>query len=143
MNTTFLAKPKSVTRQWFVVDAENKVLGRLAVKVAQMLCGKHKPAYTPHVDTGDFVVVINADKVHLTGRKPEFKHYNTHSGYPGGFRVRTVKEVLAKHPDRVILHAVRGMLPKTTLGRHMLKKLKVYAGTAHPHAAQKPTPITL
>jgi large subunit ribosomal protein L13 len=138
MNKTFLAKPEGVTRQWFLVDAENQVLGRLAAKIALILRGKNKPTFTPHVDTGDFVVVINAEKVHLSGRKPDNMHYNSHSGFPGGFRVRSVQEVLKKHPERVLEHAVRGMLPKTTLGRHMLKKLKVYAGTAHPHAAQKP-----
>lgn len=138
MNKTFLAKPEGVTRQWFLVDAENKVLGRLAAKIALILRGKNKPTFTPHVDTGDFVVVINAEKVHLSGRKPDNMHYNSHSGFPGGFRVRSVQEVLKKHPERVLEHAVRGMLPKTTLGRNMLKKLKVYAGAAHPHAAQKP-----
>jgi large subunit ribosomal protein L13 len=136
MNKTFLAKPEGVTRQWFLVDAENQVLGRLAAKIALILRGKNKPTFTPHVDTGDFVVVINAEKVHLSGRKPDNMHYNSHSGFPGGFRVRSVQEVLKKHPERVLEHAVRGMLPKTTLGRHMLKKLKVYAGTAHPNLAR-------
>ncbi len=138
MNKTFLAKNEGITRKWFLFDAENQVLGRLATRIALILRGKNKPTFTPHVDTGDFVVVINAEKVHLSGRKPENMHYNSHSGFPGGFRVRTVQEVLKKHPERVLEHAVRGMLPKTTLGRHMFKKLKVYAGAAHPHGAQKP-----
>ena len=143
MNKTYSAKTKDIKQAWHIVDAANQVLGRLATTVARILCGKNKPMYTPHIDTGDFVVVINAEKVRLTGRKPEQMHYNSHSGYPGGFRRRTLKEVLATHPDRVIEHAVKGMLPKTTLGRHMAKKLKVYAGTAHPHAAQKPTAVQL
>lgn len=138
MNKTFLAKSEVLNRKWFLFDAENKVLGRLATRIALILRGKNKPTFTPHVDTGDFVVVINAGKVHLSGRKPEHMHYNSHSGFPGGFRVRTVQEVLKKHPERVLEHAVRGMLPKTTLGRHMFKKLKVYAGADHPHGAQKP-----
>ncbi len=138
MNKTFLAKSEVLNRKWFLFDAENQVLGRLATRIALILRGKNKPTFTPHVDTGDFVVVINAGKVHLSGRKPENMHYNSHSGFPGGFRVRTVQEVLKKHPERVLEHAVRGMLPKTTLGRHMFKKLKVYAGADHPHGAQKP-----
>jgi len=143
MNKTYSAKTKDIKPAWHIVDAADQVLGRLATAVARILCGKNKPIYTPHIDTGDFVVVINAEKVRVTGRKHEQMHYNSHSGYPGGFRRRSLKEVLAAHPDRVIEHAVKGMLPKTTLGRHMAKKLKVYAGTAHPHAAQQPTAVQL
>ncbi|MCX7847539.1 MAG: 50S ribosomal protein L13 [bacterium] len=142
MNRLYNAKAKEQARKWYVIDATDKVLGRLATQIATILRGKHKPTFTPHVDTGDFVVVINAEKVKLTGRKGERKHYNSHSGYPGGFRVRTIREVMARHPERVIEHAVRGMLPKTTLGRAMFKKLKVYAGAEHPHAAQKPTVLS-
>lgn len=142
MNKTYNAKTKEIKPVWYLIDATDKVLGRLATQVATILSGKNKPTYTPHVDTGDFVVVINAEKVKLTGRKPEQMHYNSHSGYPGGFRVRSVREVLEKHPERVIEHAVKGMLPKTNLGRAMYKKLKVYAGAEHPHAAQKPVVIS-
>ncbi len=142
MNKTYSAKTKEIKPAWVLIDATDKVLGRLATQVATILCGKNKPTYTPHIDTGDFVVVINAEKVKLTGNKPEQMHYNSHSGYPGGFRVRSVREVLAKHPERVVEHAVRGMLPKTILGRAMYKKLKVYAGGEHPHAAQQPKQLS-
>lgn len=142
MNRTYNAKAGEVKPVWYLIDATDKVLGRLATQIATILRGKNKVMYTPHVDVGDYVVVINAEKVKLTGKKDEQKHYNSHSGYPGGFRVRTVREVLEKHPERVIEHAVRGMLPKTTLGRAMFKKLKVYVGPEHPHAAQKPIVIS-
>ena len=132
---TFSAKKKEIERTWFLVDAEDKVLGRLASKIAAVLRGKHKPVYTPHVDTGDFVVVVNADKIHLTGTKLDNKMYYRHSGYPGGIKVTTAGELLEKKPEAIIQHAVKGMLPKNKLGRQQLKKLKVYAGTDHPHRA--------
>ena len=135
---TFSAKKKEIERSWFLVDAENKVLGRLAAKIATVLRGKHKPVFTPHVDTGDFVVVINADKIHLTGTKLDKKMYYRHSGYPGGIKATSAGEMLDKKPEAIIQHAVRGMLPKNKLGRQQLKKLKVYAGTAHPHESQVP-----
>ena len=135
---TYHAKPGEVEREWLLVDATDMVLGRLASEVAQILKGKRKPAYTPHVDTGDFVVVINADKIRLTGNKANTKNYYSHSGYPGGLKEVSFARMMAKHPERVIEKAVKGMLPKNTLGRAMGKKLKVYAGPAHPHAAQKP-----
>lgn len=143
MNKTFSQRTEDVTRDWYIVDATDKVLGRLATRIATVLRGKHKPEFTPHVDGGDFVVVINAEKVALTGQKAEKKYYTSHSTHPGGFRVRTCKEVLATHPERIIEHAVRGMLPKNKLGRQMLKKLKIYAGPSHPHDAQQPTELTL
>ena len=135
---TFSAKKKEIERTWFLVDAEDKVLGRLASKIAAVLRGKHKPVYTPHVDTGDFVVVVNADKIHLTGTKLDNKMYYRHSGYPGGIKVTTAGELLEKKPEAIIQHAVKGMLPKNKLGRQQLKKLKVYAGTDHPHESQMP-----
>ena len=141
---TFSAKAEEVQRDWFVVDAAEKTLGRLASEIAHRLRGKHKAEYTPHVDTGDFVIVVNAEKVKLTGRKREQKTYYRHSGYTGSVKSRTAEEVLeGPHPDRVVRHAVRGMLPKNTLGRWMFKKLKVYAGPEHPHAAQKPEELKL
>jgi large subunit ribosomal protein L13 len=133
------AKPAEVERRWYVVDATDQVLGRLATRLATVLRGKHKPIYTPHVDTGDFVVVVNAEKVRLTGRKRSDKTYVRHTGWPGGFRETTAVKVLeGAHPERVIEAAVRGMLPKNHLGRKMGAKLKVYAGAEHPHAAQRP-----
>lgn len=140
---TYHAKPGEVEREWLVVDATDKVLGRLATEIAQILKGKRKPQYTPHVDTGDFVIVVNAEKVRLTGNKAESKVYYRHSGYIGGLKKVSYARMLAKHPERIIEKAVRGMLPKNTLGRAMGKKLKVYAGPDHPHAAQKPREITL
>lgn len=140
---TFYAKPGEIEREWLLVDAEGMTLGRLATQVAMILRGKHKPQYTPHVDTGDFVVVINADKVQLTGSKAEVKEYYRHTGYTGHLKVESFKEAMAKHPERVIEHAVKGMLPKNTLGRQQGMKLKVYAGAEHPHAAQKPRKIEL
>ena len=135
---TFSAKKKEIERSWFLVDAENKVLGRLAAKIAAVLRGKHKPVFTPHVDTGDFVIVINADKIHLTGAKIDNKMYYRHSGYPGGIKGVSAGEMLDKKPEAIIEHAVKGMLPKNKLGRQQLKKLKVYAGTEHPHESQMP-----
>lgn len=140
---TYHAKPGEVEREWLVVDATDVVLGRLASKVAQILKGKNKPQYTPHVDTGDFVIVVNAEKIRLTGNKALTKAYYSHSGYPGGLKEVSFQRMLAKHPERIIEKAVKGMLPKNTLGRAMGKKLKVYAGPEHPHAAQKPRQITL
>jgi len=138
------ARPAEVERRWLVVDAEGQVLGRLATRVASLLRGKHKVLFTPHVDTGDFVIVVNAEKVRLTGRKREQKTYYRHSGWPGGLRSVTADKVLrGPHPDRVVRAAVRGMLPKNALGRKMLSKLKVYAGPDHPHAAQKPEELSL
>jgi large subunit ribosomal protein L13 len=132
-------RPADVERCWYVIDANDLVLGRMATRVAMVLRGKHKPTFTPHVDTGDFVVVVNAEKVKLTGNKREQKTYHRHSGYPGSIKSTTAGEVLdGPHPDRVVRRAVRGMLPKNSLGRQMIRKLKVYAGPDHPHAAQKP-----
>lgn len=138
---TYSAKPGEVERKWYLIDADGVVLGRLATTAAQILRGKNKPQYTPHVDTGDFVVVINADKVRITGNKGLAKEYYRHSGFPGGLKSETFEEAMAKHPERVIEHAVKGMLPKTTLGRAQGLKLKVYAGPDHPHAAQQPEKI--
>lgn len=138
MQKTFVTKPKDVTREWVVVDAEGQNLGRLATKVAALLRGKHKPTFTPSLDVGDYVIVINAEKVTVTGGKLLEKSYFNYSGYPGGLRITSLKDQLAKHPERVITHAVKGMLPHTKLGRAMIKKLKVYAGPEHPHQAQTP-----
>jgi len=140
---SFVAKKEDISRDWFVVDATDQVLGRLASEVARRLRGKNKTQFTPHVDTGDFVVVINADKVNLTGRKMEQKMYHRHSGYPGGIRSINARCMLDTHPERVLISAVRGMLPKNRLGRQMLKKLKVYTGPEHPHQAQQPQPLSL
>lgn len=138
MNKTFSLRTQDVQREWFIVDATDKVLGRLATRIATVLRGKHKTTFTPHVDNGDFIVVINAEKIALTGQKAQKKYYTSHSTHPGGYRVRTLEEVRAKHPERIIEQAVRGMLPKNRLGRQMLKKLKIYAGPEHPHSAQQP-----
>ncbi len=140
---TYYAKPNEVEREWVLIDATDQVLGRVAVKAAHILKGKHKPQYTPHVDTGDFVVIINADKIRVTGNKAEDKRYYRHSGFPGGLKSETFNEAMAKHPERVIEHAVKGMLPKNTLGRAMGKKLKVYTGAEHPHMAQQPREIKM
>ena len=140
---TFLAKPNEVEREWVLIDAEDMVLGRVATEAARILKGKHKPQYTPHVDTGDFVVIINADKIRVTGTKAGKKTYYRHSGFPGGLKSETLNEAMAKHPERVIEHAVKGMLPKNTLGRAMGMKLKVYAGPEHPHMAQQPRQIKI
>jgi len=140
---TEVAKKEQVTHQWFVVDAENVVLGRLATQIANVLRGKHKPIFTPSVDTGDFVIVLNADKIALTGNKLSGKMYYSHTGFPGGLKEATAGEMLAKKPEEVIRKAVKGMLPKNKLARHMLKKLKVYTGSAHPHEAQQPKALAL
>ncbi len=140
---TYTPKPEDIERRWYVVDAQGKTLGRLASEIARILRGKHKPIFSPHMDTGDFVIVINAEKVHVTGRKLTQKFYYRHSGYPGGLKAISLRDQLKKHPERVIQHAVRGMLPKNRLGRKMIKKLKVYAGPEHPHKAQKPEPLDL
>lgn len=140
---TEVAKKEQVTRQWFVVDAENLVLGRLATQVANVLRGKHKPVYTPSVDTGDFVIVLNAGKIALTGNKTSDKVYYSHSGFPGGIKSATAAELLAKKPEELIRKAVKGMLPKNKLARHMLKKLKIYTGGDHPHEAQQPKQLAL
>ena len=140
MNTVFPAG-NEIKRNWFVLDAGDQVLGRVASKAAMILMGKHKPGYAPFLDTGDHVVVINASKIRLTGRKDQQKVYRSHSGYPGGLREVSVAVMRAKHPAKIVEEAVAGMLPKTKLGKHMLKKLKVYAGERHPHQAQKPVEI--
>lgn len=141
MNTTYSAKKQDTDRQWYVIDATDVTLGKLAVRVADVLRGKHKPTFTPHVDAGDFVIVLNAEKIKVSGKKSEQKTYVRHSGYPGGFRSVVYKDLQAKHPDRIITAAVKGMLPHNRLGRQVLKKLKVYAGENHPHAAQQPQPL--
>lgn len=140
---TFSPKAADVERQWYVIDASGVVLGRLASQIATLLRGKHKPIFAPHVDTGDFVIVINADKVVLTGKKLEQKKAYRHSGYPGGLRALPYSELMEKRPDRAVEKAVRGMLPKNSLGRKMAKKLKVYAGPDHPHQAQQPVPFEI
>lgn len=140
---TFMAKREEAERNWYVVDAENKVLGRLASELAKILRGKHKPHFTPHVDTGDYVIVINAEKVSLTGNKLKDKVYYRHSGYPGGIKSITAEDLKAKKPEDLIRFAVKGMLPKNRLGRKLFKKLKVYAGGEHPHQAQEPKPIDI
>ena len=137
------ARPADVERSWFVVDASDQVLGRLATRIAMVLRGKHKPIFTPHVDTGDFVVVVNAEKVRLTGRKMDQKVYRRYTGWAGGLKETPVREMLARKPAEVVRLAVRRMLPKTTLGRNMLKKLKIYAGPEHRHEAQRPQPLDI
>ena len=140
---TVSAKKEEVQHEWYLVDATDKILGRLATQIANVLRGKNKPIFTPHVDTGDFIIVTNAEKVKLTGKKLENKRYYRHSGYPGGFRVRTAQEMLKKKPEDLIMLAVKGMLPKNRLGSKLLTKLKVYAGKAHPHEAQQPKVLEL
>jgi len=140
---TVSVRHEDVPRKWYVVDAENKVLGRLASEVAIILRGKHKPIYTPHVDTGDYVIIVNADKVALTGKKWSQKLYRWHTGYPGGLREVPAEKLIQRRPERLVELAIRGMLPKTKLGRAMIRKLKVYATDAHPHAAQKPEILEL
>ena len=143
MQKTWNAKPGEVEREWYVVDAEGQTLGRLATRIADTLRGRRKPQYTPHVDTGDFVVVVNAEKIQVTGKKLDDKMYRRHSGYPGGLKERPLREELQRRPTEVIRKAVRGMLPKNRLARAQLTKLKVYAGPAHPHEAQSPKPLDL
>jgi large subunit ribosomal protein L13 len=140
---TYTPRPTDVDRKWWIVDAEDKILGRLASEIAQILRGKHKPMFSPHLDVGDYVVVINADKVRLSGNKAELKTYFRHTGYMGGDKFTPFKTMLAEHPERVIELAVKGMLPKNNLGRLMRKKLKVYAGPEHPHEAQRPEPLEI
>ena len=140
---TVSMRAQDVRRSWLLVDAENKTLGRLATEVARRLRGKHKPEYTPHVDTGDYVIVVNADKVRVTGNKTTDKMYYRHSGYPGGIKSASFEHLQASHPERIIEKAVKGMLPRNPLGRAMFKKLKVYAGSEHPHGAQQPEPLEL
>ncbi len=136
--TTYMAKPDEVDKKWYVVDAEGKTLGRLASRIATVLRGKHKPEYTPHVDTGDFVIVVNSEKVTLTGNKWDQKIHYKHSQYPGGLKTKTYGELREKNPQEIIRHAVDGMVPNNKLGKKMMKKLKIYAGPDHPHQAQKP-----
>ena len=140
---TFSAKPAEVKHDWYVIDATDKVLGRLSSEIARRLRGKHKPEYTPHVDTGDYIVVVNAEKVRTTGRKTTDTLYHRTTGYIGNLKSISLDKLLQQHPERVVESAVRGMLPKNTLGRKMFKKLKVYAGTEHPHQAQQPQPLEL
>ena len=138
---TYSAKPGEITREWYLVDAEGKTLGRLATQIADTLRGKRKPQYTPHVDTGDFVIVVNAEKIQVTGNKLDQKRYYRHSGYPGGLRSRTLREQLDRRPTEVLRVAVKGMLPKNRLARQQITKLKIYAGPEHPHEAQNPKPL--
>jgi large subunit ribosomal protein L13 len=140
---TFTEKQADIERDWYLVDAEGETLGRLASRIAPILKGKHKPTYTPYLDCGDFVVIINAEKVRVTGRKLDQVFYHHHSGYPGGLKSVSLREQLDRYPERVLQAAVRGMLPKNKLGRRMIKKLKVYAGNEHPHEAQQPKPLEL
>lgn len=143
MQRTYMAKPAEVERRWLVIDADGQILGRMASRVAALLLGKHKPGYTPHVNNGDHVIVVNAARVRLTGRKLDQKVYYHHTGYPGGLRAITYRHFLASQPERVVEKAIRGMLPKNSLGRAMYRKLKVYAGSQHPHQAQKPEFLSL
>ncbi|OEY66679.1 50S ribosomal protein L13 [Marinobacter sp. X15-166B] len=140
---TLSAKPETVTRDWYVVDAAGKTLGRLSTEIARRLRGKHKPEYTPHVDTGDYIVVINASQVRVTGNKTSDKMYYSHTGFPGGFRSISFDKLVDKAPEQVIQHAVKGMMPKGPLGRAMLKKLKIFAGAEHTHAAQQPKELDI
>lgn len=140
---TFVAKPETVKRDWYVVDAEGKTLGRLATEIARRLRGKHKPEYTPHVDTGDYIVVINAEKVAVTGNKAQDKMYYSHTGFPGGIKSISFEKLIAKKPEMVIQKAVKGMLPRGPLGRAMFRKLKVYAGAEHNHTAQQPKQLDI
>lgn len=143
MRTTYMAKPQDLQRKWYVIDAAGKPLGRLAARVSLILQGKHKPTYTPHIDTGDHVIIINADRVLLTGRKLDNKIYYRHSGWPHGLKAMTYRKFLSTQPEKVVEKAIKGMLPKTTLGRAMYRKLNVYAGSRHPHAAQRPETLEI
>jgi large subunit ribosomal protein L13 len=143
VNTTFMANPQNVTRKWLVVDAEGKTLGRLASQIAAILRGKHKPTFTPHTDTGDFVIIVNAEKIHLTGHKMTDKIYRRHTGYPGGMKEVAAKDLLQRRPTRALELAIKGMLPHNRLGADMYRKLKVYAGPEHPHAAQLPEKLEI
>ena len=143
MQKTYNAKPGEIVQRWYVVDAEGQTLGRLATRIADTLRGKGKPEYTPHVDTGDFVVVVNAEKIQVTGNKLDQKMYHRHSGYPGGLKTRTLREQLERRPTEVLRKAVKGMLPRNRLARQQINKLKIYAGPDHPHEAQAPKPLEL
>ena len=143
MNKTSVPSPDSIDRQWFLVDAENQTLGRLATSVASVLRGKTKPNFTPHLDTGDFVIVVNAEKIKVTGKKSDQKLYRRHSGRPGGMKVETFKSLQARIPERIVEKAIKGMLPHTRLGRQLFNKLKVYKGSEHPHSAQEPQVVNL
>ncbi len=143
MNKTITPNQASINRQWYLVDAENQTLGRLATRVASILRGKNKPNYTPHLDTGDFVVVVNAEKIQVTGRKADQKLYRRHSGRPGGMKVETFNALQERIPERIVEQAIKGMLPHTSLGRQLFRKLKVYRGSEHPHSAQQPKVLTL
>ena len=140
---TYTPKPEDIQREWYVIDAKDQTLGRLAARIAHILRGKHKPIFAPHMDTGDYVIVVNCDKIRVTGKKLDQKMYYRHSNYPGGFRTETLRDLMQRHPDRVIQTAVRGMLPRNRLGRQMIKKLKIYAGGTHPHDAQCPKVMAL
>jgi large subunit ribosomal protein L13 len=142
MRTTYITKPADVVRKWYVVDADGKTLGRLSTEIARVLRGKHKPIYAPNVDTGDYVIIINAEKIHVTGRKLDDKIYRTHSDYIGGLKEKTLRTVLKTKPEQALAHSIKGMLPKNNLGRAMFKKLFVYAGPTHKHEAQKPEVLT-
>ncbi len=140
---TLSAKKTDVTKKWHIIDAEGQIVGRLASRVAMVLRGKDKPIFTPHVDTGDFVIIINAGKIRFTGRKLDQKVYQHHTGYPGGLKTEAAKDIMKTNPERIIMSAVRGMIPKTSLGRRQLSKLKVYSGSDHPHESQNPEPLSL
>lgn len=139
---TFSPTPKDINREWYVVDAENQVLGRLAAQISHRLRGKHKPEFAPHMDNGDFIIVVNCEKIRVTGKKMSDKMYYRHSGYVGGLKETSLEKLLAKRPQLVLMHAVKGMLPKNRLGKAMLKKLRLYVGAEHPHAAQTPKPLS-
>jgi large subunit ribosomal protein L13 len=141
--STFMAKPGAIEQRWFLIDATDQVVGRLAVQIATILRGKHRPQYTPHFDTGEFVIVINAEKIRFTGKKWDDKVYQSYSHYPGGLKITKAKDVLAKHPERILIDAVRRMVPRNRLGRQQMTKLKVYAGGSHPHQAQQPQEFKL
>ena len=140
---TYSAKPTDIKRKWYIVDANDQVLGRLATRVADVLRGKHKPIYTPSMDTGDYVIIINADKIKLTGKKADQMSYQRYSGYPDGLKIESYKEMKEKKPEYILEHAIRGMIPHTRLGNALYKKLKVFTGTEHPHTAQNPEPLTI
>lgn len=143
LTKSYTPRAGDIERRWYVVDAEGKTLGRLASQIAHVLRGKHKPTYSPHMDQGDHIVVINAEKIQVTGRKAEQKVYHRHTGYPGGLRTTTYEDMLDKHPDRILRNAVKGMMPNNILGRQMFKKLRVYAGSEHEHKAQQPEPLDI
>lgn len=143
MTKTFSAKSESVKRGWYVIDAKDKILGRLSTEIARRLKGKHKPEYTPHVDTGDYIIVLNAEQIRVTGNKANDKLYYRHSGYPGGLKQETFAKKIVRQPRQVLEHAIKGMLPKNTLGRAMFRKLNIYAGNSHPHAAQQPQQLEI